>query len=157
MLTLMKSLPLAYNKDMQEDKEALFDAVDTVKQCLLVFAPMLQTARFNKARMAAAAREDYNATDLADYLAGKGLPFRDAHEVVGKTVLYCIQNSKMLEDLSLEEYRQFNFNRGRHIYLSGGQSLCGTPESTWWTSPGTSTGSLEEARQWLRRKLDEQV
>ena len=159
LLTLMKSLPLAYNKDMQEDKEALFDAVDTVKQCLLVFAPMLQTARFNKARMAAAARGGFtNATDLADYLAGKGLPFRDAHEVVGKTVLYCIQNSNMLEDLSLEEYQQFNPLIEADIFTYLDVKACVERRKVpGGPAPERVQEALEEARQWLRRKSDEQV
>jgi len=83
----MKALPLAYNKDMQEDKEALFDAIDTVKQCLLVYEPMLRTARFKSDKMLVATRGGFtNATDLADYLAAKGMPFRDAHEAVALAV-----------------------------------------------------------------------
>jgi len=109
LLTLMKSLPLAYNKDMQEDKEALFDAVDTVKKCLLVFTPMLVTGKFDKNQMALAARGSFtNATDLADYLAVKGLPFRDAHEIVGKAVLFCIENKRALEELSIKQLQQFS-------------------------------------------------
>jgi len=109
LLTLMKSLPLAYNKDMQEDKEALFDAVDTVKKCLLVFTPMLVSSKFNKNQMAQSARGSFtNATDLADYLVVKGLPFRDAHEVVGKAVLYCIDNNRALEELDLKKFQQFS-------------------------------------------------
>ena len=101
MLTMMKSLPLAYNKDMQEDKEALFDAIDTVKKCLLVFPPMLLTSRFNQEAMARAARGGFtNATDMADYLVNRGLPFRDAHEAVGKTVRYCIDNRLTLMSLT---------------------------------------------------------
>lgn len=109
LLTLMKSLPLAYNKDMQEDKEALFDAVDTVKKSLMVMAPMLDTAKFNVEKMETAAKGGFtNATDLADYLSAKGLPFRDAHEIVGKTVLYCIKQNKSLDSIDLAQYRQFS-------------------------------------------------
>ncbi len=109
LLTVMKGLPLAYNKDMQEDKEALFDGIDTLKKCLAVFIPMLQTARFNRQRMAEAAQGGFtNATDLADYLVVKGVPFRKAHEIAGQAVLYCIEQGKSLEDLSLEEFKHFS-------------------------------------------------
>ncbi|MDK2811729.1 MAG: argininosuccinate lyase [Petroclostridium sp.] len=106
LLTVMKSLPLAYNKDMQEDKEAIFDAIDTVKLCLPVFIKMIETMKPNKANMYKGAQGGFtNATDVADYLVKKGLPFREAHEVVGKMVLYCIRNNKNLDDLSLDEYK----------------------------------------------------
>jgi len=106
LLTVMKSLPLAYNKDMQEDKEALFDAIDTVKGCLVVFTPMIETMRVNHEAMDRAARGGFtNATDVADYLAKKGVPFRQAHEIVGKLVLSCIKAGRRLDDLSIEEYR----------------------------------------------------
>lgn len=106
LLTVMKSLPLAYNKDMQEDKEALFDAIDTVKGCLTVFAPMIETMRVNHAAMDQAARGGFtNATDVADYLAKKGVPFRQAHEIVGKLVLSCIKEGRNLDDLTFDEYR----------------------------------------------------
>ena len=104
LLTTMKGLPLAYNKDMQEDKEALFDAHDTLCACLPVMAGMLQTAQWRADHMRAGAGLGFtNATDAADYLAKKGLPFRDAHEVVGKLVLYCEQNGKAIDALSIEE------------------------------------------------------
>jgi len=109
LLTVMKGLPLAYNKDMQEDKEALFDGIDTLKQCLAVFIPMLQTAKFDRQRMAEAARGGFtNATDLADYLVVKGVPFREAHGIAGQAVLYCLERGKFLEDLSLEEFKRFS-------------------------------------------------
>ena len=109
MLTIMKGLPLAYNKDMQEDKERLFDTVDTLKKCLLVFTPMLVTMQVNKEKMLEASKGGFtNATDLADYLVKKGLPFRDAHEVVGKLVAYCLSNTKNLDDLTLEEFQGFS-------------------------------------------------
>jgi len=117
LLTLMKGLPLAYNKDMQEDKEALFDAVDTVKKCLRVFIPMVRTLRVNRERMAAAARGGFtNATDLADYLVRKGVPFREAHAVVGRVVLYCLEKGKDLESLTLDEYRAFSPAVGEDVY-----------------------------------------
>lgn len=108
-LTIMKSLPLAYNKDMQEDKEPVFDAVDTLKQVLPIFAAMLNTMTINQDCMLKAASEGFiNATDCADYLVKKSLPFRDAYTVVGKLVSYSIENKKTLETLSLEEYNQFS-------------------------------------------------
>ena len=105
-LTMLKGLPLAYNKDMQEDKESIFDAVDTVKMCLEIFAPMIATMKPLPENMYKAAGKGYiNATDLADYLTKKGLPFRTAYKIVGQTVGYCIRQNKTLEELSLEEYR----------------------------------------------------
>lgn len=109
LLTLLKSLPLAYNKDMQDDKEGMFDTVHTMQGALQLFAPMVQTMNVNKDMMRQAVNQDFsNATDIADYLVNKGLPFRQAHEVIGKTVLYCIQHKKFLLDLSLEEFHQFS-------------------------------------------------
>ncbi|MCT4543125.1 MAG: argininosuccinate lyase [Vallitalea sp.] len=106
LLTTMKSLPLAYNKDMQEDKEATFDAIDTVKMCLPIFNDMLKTLKVNKQNMYNGAGGGFtNATDAADYLVKKNVPFRDAHEIIGKLVLYCVTNNKNLEELSLEEYK----------------------------------------------------
>ncbi len=106
MLTILKGLPLAYNKDMQEDKETVFDAVDTVKKCLRVFAPMIRTMRAKKENMYAAAQKGFlNATDLADYLVREGMPFRTAYKIVGKLVAQCISENKTLETLTLDEYR----------------------------------------------------
>ncbi|RWZ58228.1 argininosuccinate lyase [Halobacillus fulvus] len=109
LLTLLKGLPLAYNKDMQEDKEGMFDTVDTLDGALSLLAPMLATMEVKGQNMRQAVNEDYsNATDIADYLALKGLPFRQAHEVIGKIVLYAIEKKKYLLDLSIEEYQQFS-------------------------------------------------
>ncbi len=109
LLTVMKSLPLAYNKDMQEDKEPLFDTIDTVKGSLKVFADMVREMGIRADNMRnAAARGFSTATDVADYLVRKGLPFRDAHEVVGKAVRYCVENSKDLPELSLEKWKSFS-------------------------------------------------
>ena len=106
MLTTMKGIPLAYNKDMQEDKELTFDAIDTVKGCLALFNGMLSTMHFKKDRMENSAKNGFtNATDAADYLAGKGVPFRDAHGIVGRLVLYCIDKGISLDDMKLEEYK----------------------------------------------------
>lgn len=117
LLTLMKSLPLAYNKDMQEDKEPLFDSIDTVKGSLKIFASMIAEMRTKTDNMRiAAARGFSTATDIADYCVRKGLPFRQAHEVVGKTVRYCIEQGKDIPELSLEEFRQFSALIDADIY-----------------------------------------
>jgi len=108
LLSMLKGLPLAYNKDMQEDKEAIFDAVDNVKLCLKTFIPMIETMRINKENMRnAAARGFINATDCADYLVKKGMPFRDAYKITGQLVALCIQKNETLETLPLEEYKNF--------------------------------------------------
>ncbi|MBX2860034.1 MAG: argininosuccinate lyase [Vampirovibrio sp.] len=125
LLTTMKALPLAYNKDMQEDKEPLFDAVDTVGQCLTVFTGMLASATFKKEAMATAAANGFtNATDLADYLVEKNVPFRDAHEVVGKLVLYCLEKQTDLLSLSLEEFQQHSPVFEASVYEAIGLSTC---------------------------------
>lgn len=109
MLTLMKALPMAYNKDMQEDKEAAFDTSDTVKDCISVFIPMFDTIIYNKENIKEKLKGGFlNATDAADYLVTKGVTFRDAHEAIGGMVNYCIKNKKALEDLNLEEFQSFN-------------------------------------------------
>lgn len=109
LLTVMKGLPLAYNKDMQEDKEAIFDGLDTVKMCLPVFTDMLKTLTVRKENMRKGAAGGFtNATDYADYLVKKGVPFREAHGISGKTVFYCIAKDKALEDLTLEEFKSFS-------------------------------------------------
>ncbi len=117
MLTVMKSLPLAYNKDMQEDKEAVFDAVDTVKMCLPVFTQMIKTMSVKKANMYKAAQGGFtNATDAADYLVKKGVAFRDAHEILGKLVFYCIKHDKTLDELSMEEYKSISDVFDKSVY-----------------------------------------
>lgn len=109
LLTLMKSQPLAYNKDNQEDKEPLFDAVDTVKDCLRAFADMIPAIQSKPANMAEAARRGFStATDLADYLVRKGIPFRDSHEIVGKSVAYGLTENKDLSEMTLAELQQFS-------------------------------------------------
>jgi argininosuccinate lyase len=109
LLTTLKGLPLAYNKDMQEDKEAIFDSVDTVKKCLSIFAPMVATMNVLKDNMYSAAQKGFiNATDLADYLVKKGMPFRTAYKHVGTLVGYCIENGTVLEDLPIEKYKEYS-------------------------------------------------
>jgi len=108
ILTLVKGLPMTYNRDLQEDKEPLFDAVDTLRDCLAVFLEMLAHTRFNAARMHLAARGGFStATDVAEYLVEKGVPFRSAHEIAGGIVAYCIKTKRTLDDLTLEEYQSF--------------------------------------------------
>lgn len=117
LLVMMKGLPLAYNKDMQEDKEALFDAIDNVKKSLLVYIPMLKTMTVNTERMHASAKGGFiNATDAADYLAARNVPFRESHAIVGHLVAYCEQHGKDLEDLTLAEFQQFSPVFGEDIY-----------------------------------------
>jgi argininosuccinate lyase len=117
LLTVMKSLPLAYNKDMQEDKEPLFDTIDTVKGSLRVFADMIREMRVNEADMRRAAGYGFStATDVADYLVRKGLPFRDAHEVVGKAVAYCVENEMDITELSLTEWQLFSYKIDNDIF-----------------------------------------
>lgn len=117
LLTVLKALPLAYNKDMQEDKEGMFDSVKTLQGALQLFAPMVSTMQVNRDRMRQAVNQDFsNATDIADYLVNKNLPFRQAHEIIGKTVLYCIQNKKYLLDLTLDEFQTFSNLFEQDIY-----------------------------------------
>ena len=125
LLTTMKGIPLAYNKDMQEDKELVFDAIDTAKGCLSLFTGMLRTMKFNRKKMAESARHGFtNATDAADYLVGKGVPFRDAHGIVGQLVLYCIDKGIALDDMSLEEYRQISPVFEEDIYDAISMETC---------------------------------
>ena len=109
LLTICKGLPLAYNKDLQEDKEPVFDAADTLNASLGIFTEMIQTMKIKDENMAEAAKYGYmNATDAADYLVSKGIPFRDCHEIIGRMVLYAITNGKALDELSMEEFREFS-------------------------------------------------
>ncbi|NLL78006.1 MAG: argininosuccinate lyase [Clostridiales bacterium] len=117
ILTVMKGLPLAYNKDMQEDKELTFDAIDTVKGCLALFNGMLKTIKFNKETMAVSAMNGFtNATDAADYLVNKGVPFRDAHEIIGRLVLYCIDKNTCIDSLTIDELKEISPEFEEDIY-----------------------------------------
>lgn len=125
LLTTMKGLPLAYNKDMQEDKEVAFDAMDTVKNCLSLFTGMLRTMKFRKDRMAASAMNGFaNATDAADYLVGKGVPFRDAHGIIGRLVLYCIEKNMSIDQLPLEELKGISDKFEDDIYEAVSLKTC---------------------------------
>ena len=117
LLTTMKGLPLAYNKDMQEDKEVSFDAFKTAHDCITMFTGMLSTTRFNKEIMAKSATKGFiNATDAADYLVKKGMPFRDAHRVIGEIVLYCIERSIAIDDMKIDELKEFSELFDNDIY-----------------------------------------
>ena len=117
LLTTLKGLPLAYNKDMQEDKEAVFDAIDTVKLCLVTFDPMLATMKVIPENMRAAAAKGFiNATDCADYLVKKGMPFRDAYKITGTLVHTCIEKGCTLETLELSEYKKLSENFSEDVY-----------------------------------------
>jgi argininosuccinate lyase len=151
MLTTLKGLPLAYNKDMQEDKEAVFDAFDTVTSSLQVTSTVLRNISVNKERALAAASHGYmNATELADYLVRKGVPFRDAHEVVGKVVMHAIESNKELDQLSLAELQSFStlIAEDVHIALSLQQTLT-SKSQTGGTSPASVSTALAQARESL--------
>ena len=142
MLTVLKGLPLAYNKDMQEDKECVFDALDTVKTCLGIFAPMIDTMKPNKDNMYRAAGKGYiNATDLADYLVGKGLPFRTAYKTVGEIVAYGIKHDKTLEEITLGEYKNFSELFGEDLYEAISLAACVRRRTS---EGGTGAASVEK-------------
>ena len=125
ILTTMKGIPLAYNKDMQEDKELTFDAIDTVKGCIALFTGMVATMQFNKANMESSAKNGFtNATDAADYLVNHGVPFRDAHGIVGQLVLTCIARGISLDELSLEEYKEISPVFEEDIYEAISMQTC---------------------------------
>ena len=125
MLTTMKGIPLAYNKDMQEDKELTFDAIDTVKGCLLLFTGMVSTMTFRKDVMEASAKNGFtNATDAADYLVNHGVPFRDAHGIIGQLVLLCINENKALDDLTLEQFKSISPVFEEDIYDAISMKTC---------------------------------
>ena len=153
LLTVMKSLPLAYNKDMQEDKEGVFDAVDTVKQCLPVFTAMLSTVRVRKDNMyKAASRGFLNATDCADYLTKKGLPFRDAYKVSGKLVYYCTEHDQTLETLSLAELRQFCPLFDEDVYAALSLEVCvGQRNSFGGPAPEQTAAQLEALKAFIHK------
>lgn len=125
ILTTMKGIPLAYNKDMQEDKELAFDAIDTAKGCLALFTGMLRTMKFNKPTMESSAKNGFtNATDAADYLVNHGVAFRDAHGIIGRLVLYCIEKGVALDDLSLAEFQKISPVFQKDIYDAISMETC---------------------------------
>jgi len=149
LLTTMKGLPLTYNKDLQEDKEALFDTLDTVEQCLPVMTRLLGAVVFNKDAMRRGVEQGYlSATDLADYLARKGMPFRQAHEVVGRMVLFAMEAKKELRELSLDEMRNFSGIIGKDVYEWLEPLHCvKRRELPGGTGPGAVRSRLEQAKR----------
>ena len=141
LLTALKGLPLAYNKDMQEDKEAVFDAVDTVKMCLSVMTPMLATMKAKRDNMYKAAQKGFiNATDLADYMTKKGVPFRSAYKISGQLVAYCIENNTVLEALPLEKFREYSDVFAADVYDDISLETCVSKRISFG---GTSVTSVE--------------
>jgi argininosuccinate lyase len=151
ILTVLKGLPLAYNKDMQEDKECIFDAVDTVKMCLKVFEPMIDTMGVCTDNMLLAAGKGFiNATDLADYLVKKDLPFRTAYKISGEIVAYCIKENKILETLTLQEYKQFSDLFEDDIYAQIDLKACAQKRIS---EGGTSVASVEKQIDFVRKAV----
>ncbi len=151
LLTTLKGLPLAYNKDMQEDKEGVFDACDTVKMCLKVFTGMIETMSANEGNMLSAAQKGFiNATDLADYLVKKGLPFRSAYKISGQIVAHCIENSLVLETLPLETYKSFSPLFEADLYHDISLTTCVEKRIS---EGGTSVSSVNAQIKYVKEKL----
>ena len=151
MLTVLKGIPLAYNKDMQEDKECIFDAIDTVKQCLTVFPPMLKTLKALPENMLKAAQKGFiNATDLADYLTKKEIPFRTAYKLVGQIVAYCIEKNTVLEALTIAEYKQFHHLFEQDVFEAIDLQRC---VESRISAGGTNQASIEEQIQYIQNKI----
>ena len=151
LLTVMKGIPLAYNKDMQEDKEPVFDAIDTVIMCLKVFTPMIATMKVNENNMHLAAREGFiNATDLADYMVKKGLPFRSAYKISGLIVAECIRSGQVLETLPLDEYKKYWDQFEEDLYEAIDLK---NAADTRTSKGGTSRASIREQIELVKKKL----
>ncbi len=149
MLTVLKGLPLAYNKDMQEDKESIFDAIDTVKQCLTVFPPMIRTMKALPENMLRAAQKGFiNATDLADYLTKKGEPFRSAYKTTGQIVAYCIANNKVLEEMTLQEYKEFDSQFEADVFEAIDLTRC---VESRISAGGTNQASADEQIKYIKK------
>ena len=151
LLTTMKGIPLAYNKDMQEDKELSFDAIDTVKGCIALFDGMIATMKFNKKVMAESAMKGFtNATDAADYLVNKGVPFRDAHGIIGRIVVFCIEKGISIDEMSLSELKEFAPEFENDIYDAISLETCVNKRLTTG-APGVSAmeHEIEKCRQFL--------
>ena len=154
MLTTMKGIPLAYNKDMQEDKEFTFDAIDTVKGCLALFTGMIKTMTVNKDTMEASAKKGFtNATDAADYLVNKGVPFRDAHGIVGQLVLYCIEKNISLDEMSLDEYKKISPVFDEDIYEAISLETCVEKRETIGAPSRTSMEKVIAVNEEYLKKL----
>ncbi len=153
LLTVLKGIPLAYNKDMQEDKESIFDAVETVKMCLEVLAPMLATMKPIEKNMKLAAQKGFiNATDLADYLVKHGLPFRSAYKLSGQLVAKCISEGKVLEELTLDEYKEFSDLFENDLYDEISLETCVEKRIS---EGGTSVKSVEAQISYVKSKINE--
>ena len=153
MLTTLKGIPLAYNKDMQEDKEAIFDAIDTVKKCLSVFAPMIATMKVLPENMYKAAGEGFiNATDLADWLVKKGMPFRTAYKHVGEIVAYCIKNKLILETLPIEKYKEFDEIFDEDLYNEISLETCVLKRIS---AGGTGEASIDAQLEYITEFLND--
>ncbi|MBQ2750121.1 MAG: argininosuccinate lyase [Clostridia bacterium] len=151
LLTTLKGLPLAYNKDMQEDKESVFDAVETAKACLSVMTPVIATMRALPERMKKAAQEGFiNATDLADYLVRKGMPFREAYKISGELVARCIREGKVLETLTLSEYKEYSDLFEEDLYGEIDLLTCVEKRTS---KGGTSVKSVEAQIEWVEEQL----
>ena len=151
LLTTLKGLPLAYNKDMQEDKEAIFDSIDTVTVCLEVFAPMIRTMKVKRENMYKAAQGGFiNATDLADYLTKKGMPFRSAYKIVGQIVAECISKGCVLDTLPMEEYRKYTDLFEEDLYKEISLETC---VSKRISAGGTSVESVEAQIGYVKKEL----
>ena len=154
MLTTMKGIPLAYNKDMQEDKEFTFDAIDTVKGCLALFTGMIKTMTVNKDTMEASAKKGFtNATDAADYLVNKGVPFRDAHGIVGQLVLYCIEKNISLDEMRLDEYKKISPVFDEDIYEAISLETCVEKRETIGAPSRTSMEKVIAVNEEYLKKL----
>lgn len=153
LLTTMKGIPLAYNKDMQEDKELAFDAMDTAKGCIALFNGMLSTLEFKKENMEKSAKNGFtNATDAADYLVNKGVPFRDAHGIVGRLVLYCLEKNISLDEMSLEAYKAISPVFEEDIYEAISMKNCVEKRNTIG-APGSE--AMKEVLKQNKKYLEE--
>ena len=152
ILTTMKGIPLAYNKDMQEDKEMVFDAIDTTKGCIALFTGMIDTMRFHKDIMKKSAMNGFtNATDAADYLVNHGVPFRDAHGIVGQLVLFCLDKGISLDDMTLEEYKAISPVFESDIYDAISLKTC-VEKRTTIGAPGPSV--MKQAAEQYHKMLE---
>ncbi len=152
LLTTMKGLPLAYNKDMQEDKEGVFDACDTVKMCLKILPPMLQTMKVHTDNMLQAAQKGFiNATDLADWMVKKGMPFREAYQISGKLVAHCMETGQVLETLPIQTYQQYSDLFDESLYQAVDLRTCMEKRIS---EGGTSAASVQKQVDFVRREME---
>ncbi len=151
ILTVLKGIPLTYNKDMQEDKECVFDAIDTVKMCLKVFTPMIASMKIRSKNMLKAANIGFmNATDLADYLVKKGIPFRSAYKIAGEIVAHCIKQNCTLDTLPIKEYKKFNTKFEKDLYKQIEITNCVKKRTS---AGGTSVQSVNKQIAYIKKAL----